>query len=151
MPNKKEYRMYKVRTVLGQDDPAMIGEIVRRRFTRLLEEKGAPRDLIVVDGGTAQVRAAKRQLDNLAITTPVIGLAKRLEQIFLPDGCIIESDRRSPSSLLLQHIRDEAHRFAITYHRKRRDNTRQKRRAQSRSRDEPDDMRASSRTALPLK
>ena len=151
MPNKKEYRMYKVRTVLGQDDPAMIGEIVRRRFTRLLEEKGAPRDLIVVDGGTAQVRAAKRQLDNLAITTPVIGLAKRLEQIFLPDGFIIESDRRSPSSLLLQHIRDEAHRFAITYHRKRRDNTRQKRRAQSRSRDEPDDMRASSRTALPLK
>jgi excinuclease ABC subunit C len=151
MPNKKEYRMYKVRTVLGQDDPAMIGEIVRRRFTRLLEEKGAPRDLIVVDGGTAQVRAAKRQLDNLAITTPVIGLAKRLEQIFLPDGFIIESDRRSPSSLLLQHIRDEAHRFAITYHRKRRDNTRQKRHAQSRSRDEPDDMRASSRTALPLK
>ena len=121
LPNKKDYRMYKIKSVLHQDDQAMMGEIVRRRFTRLLKDGETPPDLIVVDGGTAQVNAAKRQLDELAVTIPVIGLAKRLEQIYLTDGRIIEPNRSSASSLLLQHIRDEAHRFAVKYHRKRRE------------------------------
>jgi excinuclease ABC subunit C len=123
MPNKKEYRMYRIRTVFRQDDQAMIGEIVRRRFTRLLKEGRILPDLVVVDGGITQVRAAKRQLDELAVTAPVIGLAKRLEQIYLPDGRILEPHRNSASSLLLQHIRNEAHRFAVKYHRKRIEKT----------------------------
>ena len=122
-PNKKEYRMYKIRAVSGQDDPAMMGEIVRRRFTRLLKEKRDLPDLVVVDGGITQVKAAKRQLDQLAVDMTVIGLAKKSEQIHLPDGRILELDRDSASSLLLQHIRDEAHRFAVNYHRKRREKT----------------------------
>jgi len=121
MPNKREYRMYKIKTVFQQDDQAMIGEIVHRRFTRLLKDGGELPDLVIVDGGIAQVLAAKRKLDALAITTPIIGLAKRLEQICLPNGNILEIDVNSQPSLMLQQIRDEAHRFAVSYHRKRRE------------------------------
>ncbi len=120
-PNKKEYRMYKIKTVLGQDDPAMMGEVIRRRFTRLLEEKGTLPDLVVVDGGITQVKSAKRSLYGLGIDIPIIGLAKKLEQIYIPNGEILEPERNSESSLLLQHVRDEAHRFAVKYHRKRRE------------------------------
>ncbi len=121
MPNKREYRRYKIRTIFQQDDQAMIAEIVDRRFTRLLREGGELPDLVIVDGGITQVLAAKRKLDRLAITTPIIGLAKKLEQIYLPNGTILEMDMKSKPSLLLQQIRDEAHRFAISYHRKRRE------------------------------
>ncbi len=121
IPYKKGYRMYKIRTVLHQDDQAMIGEIVSRRFKRMLKENEKPPNLVVVDGGLAQLRAAKLRLDEFKIDIPIIGLAKRLEQIYLPDGKILHLDRNSKSSLLLQHIRDEAHRFAIKYHRKRRE------------------------------
>lgn len=120
-PNKKEYRMYKIKTVSSQDDPAMMGEIIRRRFTRLLEEKGTLPDLVVVDGGITQVKSAKKSMYGLGIDIPVIGLAKKLEQIYMPDGEILEPERNSAASLLLQHVRDEAHRFAVRYHRKRRE------------------------------
>jgi excinuclease ABC subunit C len=120
-PNKKEYRMYRIKTVSQQDDPAMMGEIIRRRFTRLSKERREPPDLVVVDGGITQVRAAKRQLDQMTLDIPVIGLAKKSEQIYMHDGRVLELDRNSTASLLLQHIRDEAHRFAVRYHRKRRE------------------------------
>jgi excinuclease ABC subunit C len=120
-PNKREYRMYRIKTVLHQNDQAMIAEIIARRFSRLLKEEKKVPDLIVVDGGIPQVLAAKKQLDNLGITAPLIGLAKKREQIFLPNGEMLEPDQNSKSSLLLQHMRDEAHRFAINYHRRKRE------------------------------
>ncbi len=120
-PNKREYRMYRIKTVLHQNDQAMMGEIIARRFSRLLKEEKQVPDLIVVDGGIPQVLSAQKQLDNLGITAPLIGLAKRREQIFLPNGKMLETDRNSKSSLLLQHMRDEAHRFAINYHRRKRE------------------------------
>ena len=119
-PNKKEYRMYKIKSIFTQDDQAMIGEIIQRRFNRLLKENGRQPDLIVVDGGITQVRAANRKLDKLKMNIPVIGLAKKQENIYLSNGKLLTLDRSSNSSILLQHIRDEAHRFAIRYHRKRR-------------------------------
>jgi excinuclease ABC subunit C len=120
-PNKKEYRMYKIKTISTQDDQAMIGEIIKRRFNRLLKEDRRQPDLIVVDGGLLQVKVAKMELDKLKINVPVIGLAKKKEDIYLPNGEVLGLDRNSNSSLLLQHVRDEAHRFAIRYHKKRRD------------------------------
>lgn len=113
--------MYRIKTILHQNDQAMMGEIIARRFSRLLKEEKKVPDLIVVDGGIPQVLAAKKQLDNLGITAPLIGLAKRREQICLSNGKMLEPDRNSKSSLLLQHMRDEAHRFAINYHRRKRE------------------------------
>jgi excinuclease ABC subunit C len=120
-PHKRGYRMYKIKTVTYQDDQAMIGEIVKRRFRRLLKEKEDPPNLVLVDGGLGQVRAAKKVIDDLSIDIPIIGLAKKFEHVYFPDGKMLNLDRQSNSSLLLQQIRDEAHRFAIKYHRKRRD------------------------------
>jgi len=120
-PNKREYRMYKIKSISTQNDQAMIGEIIQRRFSRLLKEKRRRPDLIVIDGGITQVRAANSELDKLKINLPVIGLAKKQENIYLPNGKLLSLDRSSDSSILLQYIRDEAHRFAIRYHRKRRD------------------------------
>ncbi len=110
-PNKREYRKYRIKTVFHQNDQAMMGEIIARRFSRVLKEEETIPDLIVVDGGITQVLAAKKQLDSLGFTAPVIGLAKKQEQICLPSGTILDPDRNSKSSLLLQHMRDEAHRF----------------------------------------
>ncbi|MCW3975929.1 MAG: excinuclease ABC subunit UvrC [Candidatus Bathyarchaeota archaeon] len=120
-PHKRGYRMYKIKTITYQDDQAMIGEIVKRRFRRLLKEKEEPPNLVLVDGGLGQVRAAKKVIDDLSIDIPIIGLAKKFEHVYFPDGKMLNLDRQSNSSLLLQQIRDEAHRFAIKYHRKRRD------------------------------
>jgi excinuclease ABC subunit C len=120
-PHKRGYRMYKIKTITYQDDQAMIGEIVKRRFRRLLKEKEDPPNLVLVDGGLGQVRAAKKVIDDLSIDIPIIGLAKKFEHVYFPDGKMLNLDRQSNSSLLLQQIRDEAHRFAIKYHRKRRD------------------------------
>jgi len=101
-PNKKEYRMYKIKTISTQDDQAMIGEIIKRRFNRLLKEDGRQPDLIVIDGGLLQVKVAKMELDKLKINVPVIGLAKKKEDIYLPNGEVLDLDRNSNSSLLLQ-------------------------------------------------
>ncbi|MCX6135433.1 MAG: excinuclease ABC subunit UvrC [Ignavibacteriales bacterium] len=118
-PKKSEYRKFKIRTVAGPDDFASMREVVERRYSRLIEEGGTNPDLIVVDGGKGQLSSAVEVLGQLNFTsTPIVGLAKRLEEVFLPG----ESDpllipRTSSSLKLLQQIRDEAHRFAITYHR----------------------------------
>ncbi|HEY6952476.1 MAG TPA: excinuclease ABC subunit UvrC [Bacteroidota bacterium] len=121
-PKKSEYRKYKIRTVVGPDDFASMKEVVERRYTRMLQEQSPLPDLIVVDGGKGQLSSAVEVLQKLGITnTPVIGLAKKLEEIFVPgQNEPILLPRTSSGLRLLQQLRDEAHRFAITFHRQLR-------------------------------
>ena len=118
-PRKSEYRKFKIGTVEGPDDFASMREVIRRRYARVLEEHGSMPDLVMVDGGKGQLSSAVEVLTSLGILNqPIIGLAKRLEEVFLPgktDPELIPKD--SPGLRLLQQVRDEAHRFAITYHR----------------------------------
>jgi excinuclease ABC subunit C len=118
-PRRSEYRKFKVRTVVGADDFATMKEVVGRRYTRVMKEGWALPDLIVIDGGKGQVAAAMEVITELGLEhIPLIGLAKRLEEIVLPGQRDTLLLPRSSSSLrLLQQIRDEAHRFAITFHR----------------------------------
>ncbi|TFV96073.1 excinuclease ABC subunit C [Algoriphagus kandeliae] len=120
-PAVKEYRHFHIKTVKGANDFASMKEIVGRRYKRLLEEgKNLPK-LIVIDGGKGQLSAAVEALQELGIygKMPIIGIAKRLEEIYFPgDMYPIHIDKKSESLRLLQRIRDEAHRFAITFHRK---------------------------------
>jgi len=118
-PKKSEYRKYKIRTVQGADDFASMAEVVERRFTRLLKEGREMPDLILVDGGKGQLSAAMGVLQKFQLEDqPIIGLAKRLEEIFRPGISDPQTLPKSSLSLhLLQQVRDEAHRFAITFHR----------------------------------
>ncbi|MDP8971301.1 MAG: excinuclease ABC subunit UvrC [Actinomycetota bacterium] len=128
LPRKSEYRRFKIRGVKGQDDFAMIGEVIARRFRRLLEESAKPAvqrrfayppNLVIIDGGKGQLNAARQALDELGIEgVELCALAKRLEEVFLPDrGDSVLLPRSSEALFLLQRIRDEAHRFAVSYHR----------------------------------
>ena len=119
---KSEYRKFKIRSKSTPDDFAMMREVVRRRYARQLKEKRPLPDLILVDGGKGQLSAAMDALKSLDITNqPVIALAKRLDEVFVPGISEPQNIRRdSPGLRLLQRIRDEAHRFAITFHRARR-------------------------------
>ncbi|HPE11878.1 MAG: excinuclease ABC subunit UvrC [Actinobacteria bacterium] len=143
LPRKSDYRRFAIRGVAGQDDVASVAEVVRRRFTRYLAERAEatdiefgpsgtanderkafryPPQLLLIDGGKPQVAAAEQALRDLGIDDlAVAGLAKRLEEVWVPgqDDPVILS-RRSQGLYLLQRIRDEAHRFAITYHRQKR-------------------------------
>ena len=121
-PKKSEYRKFKIRTVVGPDDFASMQEVVERRYVRILQEQQPLPDLIVVDGGKGQLSSAVQVLKKLGITnTPIIGLAKRLEEVFIPEQDEAVLMPRTSSGLrLLQQIRDEAHRFAITFHRQLR-------------------------------
>lgn len=118
-PLKNEYRRYRIKTVKGIGDVPMLREVVQRRYIRVLKEHKPLPDLVVIDGGKGQLAGAKRELEHLGLARiPVIGLAKRLEEVFRPDQpepIILARD--SVSLILLQRIRDEAHRFAIRYHR----------------------------------
>ncbi|MEP7220324.1 MAG: excinuclease ABC subunit UvrC, partial [Bacteroidota bacterium] len=116
---RSEYRKFKVRTVVGPDDFATMKEVVGRRYSRVMKEGWALPDLIVIDGGKGQVSAAMEVMRELGLDhIPLIGLAKRLEEIVIPGQRDTILLPRSSSSLrLLQQIRDEAHRFAITFHR----------------------------------
>ncbi len=120
--NKQEYRHFNIKTVEGPDDFASMQEIVFRRYSRLnLENKTLPQ-LIVVDGGKGQLSAAVAALDQLRLRgkISIIGIAKRLEEIYFPDDPLpVYIDKRSESLRLIQQMRDEAHRFGITHHRKR--------------------------------
>jgi excinuclease ABC subunit C len=118
-PKKSEYRKFKIRSVNGSNDYASIKEVIERRYKRILEENGTLSDLIMVDGGKGQLSSAVEALTKLGLnTTPLLGLAKRLEEVFLPDQDEPLLLPRTSSSLrLLQLIRDEAHRFAVSYHR----------------------------------
>jgi excinuclease ABC subunit C len=118
-PRKSEYRKYRIRSVEGPDDFASMREVVRRRLTRLQEEQQPLPDLIVIDGGKGQLSSAVDVLRDLDLPgQPVIGLAKKLEEVFLPGRSDPEILPKASTGLrLLQRIRDEAHRFAVSYHR----------------------------------
>jgi excinuclease ABC subunit C len=137
LPKRTDYRKFEIKGVPGQDDFASMEELLRRRFARLVSEPddGGPRSgkrtrpgrfayppsLVVVDGGRGQLAVAERVLSEYGLSIPAIGLAKRLEEVYLPGQPEpIEIPRGSEALFVLQHIRDEAHRFAITYHRAKR-------------------------------
>ena len=121
-PKKSEYKKFIIKEVEGPDDFASMQEVIRRRYTRLLENKDPLAELIIVDGGKGQLSSAVEIIDSLGIKQyNIIGLAKRLEEVFFPENSEPESIPKTSSGLkLLQQIRDEAHRFAITFHRLRR-------------------------------
>jgi excinuclease ABC subunit C len=121
-PRKSEYRKFHIKTVEGIDDFASMHEVVNRRYKRQLEEKSPLPDLILIDGGKGQLSSAKSALDALGLGyVPVIGLAKRLEEVFKPGVAAPQNIiKTSPGLHLLRAIRDEVHRFAITFHRKSR-------------------------------
>jgi excinuclease ABC subunit C len=119
-PAIKEYRHFHIKTVEGPNDFASMKEIVTRRYSRLLEEGKPFPKLVVIDGGKGQLSSAVEALQELGVSgkMPIIGIAKRLEEIYFPgDSYPIHIDKKSESLKLLQRIRDEAHRFAITFHR----------------------------------
>ena len=119
-PSKKDYRHFHIKTVVGPDDFASMREIVTRRYTRLLEEKAQLPQLIIIDGGKGQLNAATEVLRelNLLGKITIVGLAKRLEEIFYPgDPFPLVLDKTSETLKVIQHLRDEAHRFGITFHR----------------------------------
>src|SRR5271156_3731461 len=117
-PDRSNYRRYRIKTVEGQDDFASMAEVVRRRYSRVLNEGIRRPSLVVVDGGKGQLSSAKRELDALGLADlPVIGLAKEREEIFRPgQGDPLVIDHSSGAIRLLQRVRDEAHRFANGYH-----------------------------------
>jgi len=119
-PKKSGYRHFKIKGVSGQDDFAMMREVIGRYFLRIREEEQDPPDLVVVDGGKGQLSSALAELQAQGFSDqPAIGLAKRLEEVFRPgESDPTTLDRRSPALMLLKQVRDEAHRFAITYNRK---------------------------------
>ncbi|KAA5545667.1 excinuclease ABC subunit UvrC [Adhaeribacter rhizoryzae] len=122
--SKKDYRHYNIKTVVGPDDFASMYEIVTRRYRRLLDEGTPLPQLIIIDGGKGQLGMAVKALKDLGIygRMAVVGIAKRLEEIFYPgDSLPLYIDKKSESLRLIQRIRNEAHRFAITFHRSKRD------------------------------
>ena len=121
-PKRAEYRKFKIATVEGTDDFASMREVVTRYFTRRLDEQKPLPDLVVVDGGKGQLSSAREALEAVGLgRLPTISLAKREEEIFIPGRSeSLRLSKRSPALRMLQRMRDEAHRFAITYNRKRR-------------------------------
>jgi excinuclease ABC subunit C len=119
-PSKKDYRHFKIKTVEGPNDFASMEEIIYRRYKRCIDEGQPLPDLIIVDGGKGQLSSAAKALEDLGIIlkVPIIGIAKKLEEIYmLNDPIPLHIDKRSTSLKLIQQIRNEAHRFAITFHR----------------------------------
>lgn len=122
-PTKKEYRHYNIKTVEGPDDFASMEEVVYRRYKRLLEEDASLPQLIVIDGGKGQLSSALKSLDILGLRgkIAIIGIAKRLEEIYFPgDSVPLYLDKKSESLKVIQQLRNEAHRFGITFHRNKR-------------------------------
>ncbi|QNH61962.1 excinuclease ABC subunit UvrC [Hymenobacter sediminicola] len=123
-PSKKDYRHFHIKTVVGPNDFDSMYEIVTRRYRRLLDEGASLPQLIVVDGGKGQLGMGVKALKDLGIwgQIPIIGIAKRLEEIYVPnDPLPLYIDKKSETLRLIQRMRDEAHRFGITFHRSRRD------------------------------
>ena len=120
-PDKKNYRKFKIKSFVGQDDFAAVNEVVSRRYKRQVEEKNPLPDLVMIDGGPGQVNAAKAALQSLGLKLPLIGLAKEREEIYLPDDPAPRVfDKNSRMMLLLRKIRDATHDFSLGYNRKRR-------------------------------
>ena len=125
-PSKKEYRHYNIKTVEGPDDFASMEEVVYRRYKRLLEEETSLPQLIIVDGGKGQLSSALKSLDVLGLRgkIAIIGIAKRLEEIYYPDDPIpLYLDKKSETLKITQYLRNEAHRFGIAFHRNKRSKT----------------------------
>ncbi|MDY0144848.1 MAG: excinuclease ABC subunit UvrC [Kiritimatiellia bacterium] len=124
IPTPMRYRMYRIKSVVGADDPASMAEVIRRRFSRALEEQEPLPDLVLVDGGITQLRATRAELDALGLShLPAAGIAKQFEELVHDPGnesAPLRFAATSPALRVLQQIRDEAHRFALTYHRKLR-------------------------------
>ena len=121
-PSKKDYRHFNIQTVKGPDDYASMQEIIHRRYKRLLEEKKELPQLIVIDGGKGQLSAALKSLEKLGLRgkITIIGIAKKLEEIYYPgDPLPMYLDKTSETLRVIRHLRDEAHRFGITHHRKK--------------------------------
>jgi excinuclease ABC subunit C len=122
-PSKKDYRHFHIKTVEGANDFASMIEVVTRRYSRLIKEKQSLPQLIIIDGGKGQLNAAREVLQNFELSDKItiIGLAKRLEEIFFPgDSIPLILDKTSETLKIIQHLRDEAHRFGITFHRQLR-------------------------------
>jgi len=120
-PDKKNYRKFKIKAVEGIDDYAMIREVVRRRYSRLVNEGTELPNIILIDGGKGHLSSAVEELEKLFIDVPVISIAKKREEVFVPDsGGPLEIEPKSEGMSLIVQIRDEAHRFAVDYHRKLR-------------------------------
>jgi excinuclease ABC subunit C len=122
-PSKKDYRHFNIKTVVGPDDFASMEEVVYRRYKRLIEENESLPQLIIIDGGKGQLGAALKSLERLELRgqVAIVGIAKRLEEIFFPgDSLPLYLDKRSESLKVVQFLRNEAHRFGITHHRNQR-------------------------------
>ncbi|MEL7221613.1 MAG: helix-hairpin-helix domain-containing protein, partial [Bacteroidota bacterium] len=122
-PSKKDYRHFNIKTVVGPDDFASMEEIVYRRYKRLVEEEQSLPQLVIIDGGKGQLSSAMNSIRKLGLENKitVIGIAKKLEEIFFPGSSIpLLINKKSESLKVIQHARNEAHRFAITFHRDKR-------------------------------
>jgi excinuclease ABC subunit C len=122
-PSKKDYRHFNIKTVVGPDDFASMEEVVERRYSRLLNENQSLPQLIIIDGGKGQLSSALKALEKIDLKgkIAIIGIAKRLEEIYFPgDSLPLYLDKRSESLKVIQHMRNEAHRFGITHHRSKR-------------------------------
>jgi excinuclease ABC subunit C len=122
-PSKKDYRHFNIKTVEGPDDFASMTEVVYRRYKRLLDEKEPLPQLIIIDGGKGQLSAALKSIDELGLRgkITIIGIAKRLEELFFPgDSIPLYLDKKSETLKVIQQLRNEAHRFGITHHRDKR-------------------------------
>ena len=122
-PSKKDYRKFNIKTVEGPDDFASMEEVVHRRYKRLLEEDESLPQLIVIDGGKGQLSSAVKALDRLGLRgkISIIGIAKRLEEIYFPEDKIpLYLDKKSETLKIIQQLRNEAHRFGISFHRQKR-------------------------------
>jgi excinuclease ABC subunit C len=127
-PAKREYRRFMIKTVQGANDFAMMHEVIRRRFRRAAEADEEKEgkwtslpDLVIVDGGKGQLNAALEALDEVGMALPIVGLAKENEELFLPGQPLpVVLPRDAQALFLVQRVRDEAHRFAVTFHRQRR-------------------------------
>lgn len=122
-PSKKDYRHFNIKTVVGPDDFASMEEVVYRRYKRMLEENQPLPQLIIIDGGKGQLSSALKSIDQLGLRgkIAIIGIAKRLEELFYPgDSVPLYLDKKSETLKVIQHLRNEAHRFGITFHRDQR-------------------------------
>jgi excinuclease ABC subunit C len=120
VPTPQRYRRFRIKTVEGSDDPRMMAEAVSRRYSRLQKEGAAFPDLLIVDGGITQLRAARAVLDELGIELPSVGLAKQFEELVRDEKPTVRLPKGSPARAVVTSLRDEAHRFAISYHRELR-------------------------------
>jgi excinuclease ABC subunit C len=120
IPAPQRYRRFRIKTIEGSDDPRMMAEAVKRRYSRLLKENAPLPGLLIVDGGITQLRAARAVLNELAINLPSAGLAKQFEELVRDDQPTLRLPKDSAARAIVTGLRDEAHRFAISYHRQLR-------------------------------